>query len=111
MRRITLMPRGARLESPSPVSLFMDEHVWEQGYSRIMGLPASGPLRRFWQHYYGASAEMVISGGSLIAMQQEITAAMPHCNTLPEVQQFLGDLAALCGEAQAQRGSLQVIAD
>lgn len=111
MRQIILTSKAPRLEAPGAINLPMDEAVWESGYSRIIGMPQHALLHRFWQHYYGASAEMVWKGADLSQLREEITAALPDCLGHPDVTKFLLRLATLCDQAHSEKGSLQVIAD
>jgi len=111
MRRIIQVPGGGRPETPGLPSLPMDESVWEDGYSLIIDELKEGALQRFWKHYYGASAEMVVSGDDLIALRKDIMAAVQGCESKRAVVDFLLDLARMCARAHRQKHSLHVIAD
>jgi hypothetical protein len=111
MRRIIQVPEGVRPETPDLPSLPMDESVWEDGYSLVIDELKDGALQRFWKHYYGASAEMVVSGHDLIALRKDIMAAVPGCAGKPAVVDFLLDLARMCARAHRQKHCLHVIAD
>jgi len=89
----------------------MDESVWEDGYSLVIDELKDGALQKFWKHYYGASAEMVVSGHHLIELSKDIMAAVPSCADKPAVLDFLLDLARMCARAHRQKHSLHVIAD
>ncbi|MDQ0570515.1 hypothetical protein QFZ42_002349 [Variovorax paradoxus] len=111
MRRIIQVPEGVRPETPDLPSLSMDESVWEDGYSLVIDELAHGALQTFWKHYYGASAEMVISGQQLAEFRKEIMAAAPNCASKPAVLEFLMQLARICARARRQKHSLHVVAD
>jgi hypothetical protein len=111
MRRIIQVPEGARPETPGLPSLAMAESVWEEGYSLVIDELADGTLQTFWMHYYGASAEMVISGQQLTGFRKEIMAAAQNCTSKPAVLEFLMQLARICARARRQKHSLHVIAD
>ena len=98
-------------DTPDLPSLSMDESIWEDGYSLVIDELKQGVLQKFWKHYYGASAEMVVSGHELTAFRKEIMAAVPGCADEPAVLGFLLDLARMCARAQRQKHSLHVIAD
>ena len=98
-------------DTPDLPSLSMDESIWEDGYSLVIDELKQGVLQKFWKHYYGASAEMVVSGHELTAFRKEIMAAVPGCADEPAVLGFLLDLARMCSRAHRQKHSLHVIAD
>ena len=89
----------------------MQESVWEDGYSLVIDELASGTLQTFWTHYYGASAEMVISGHELVEFRKEIMAVAPSCVGKSAVLDFLVELTRMCARAHHDKQSLHVIAD
>ncbi|KQU89130.1 hypothetical protein ASC78_22955 [Variovorax sp. Root318D1] len=111
MRRIIQAPEGMEPETPGLPSLPMDESIWEDGYSLVIDELKQGALQKFWKHYYGASAEMVLSGDDLAALRKDIMAVVPGCADKPAVAGFLLDLARMCSRAHRQKHSLHVIAD
>jgi len=111
MRRIIQAPEGMQPDTPGLPALSMDESVWEDGYSLVIDELKQGALQKFWKHYYGTSAEMVLSGDDLSALRKDIMAAVPGCANKPAVVGFLLDLARLCSRAHRQQHSLHVIAD
>ena len=111
MRRIILVPDGVKPETPGLSALPMDESIWEDGYSLVIDELQHGTLQKFWKHYYGASAEMVIAGPALTEFRNDVMAATPRCVAKPAVGEFLVALARLCGMAHRRRQSLHVIAD
>lgn len=111
MRRIILAPDGTRPHTPNLPSLPMEESVWEDGYSLVIDEQETGTLQTFWKHYYGASAEMVISGPALTAFRKDIMAVAPVCADKPVVLDFLLDLARMCARARREKSSLHVMAD
>jgi hypothetical protein len=111
MRRIILVPEGERPEAPGLACLPMDEAVWEDGYSLVVNEMSRGMLQVFWKHYYGASAEMVVSGDPLTELRKDILAVTPACKDKPAVLEFLVSLSRMCSRARRQGGSLHVIAD
>ena len=100
-----------RPETPGLPSLPMDESIWEDGYSLVIDELKQGVLQKFWKHYYGASAEMVVSGDGLAVLRKDILAAVPVCTDKPAVVGFLLDLARMCARARRSKHSLHVIAD
>ena len=89
----------------------MAESVWEDGYSLVIDELADGTLQTFWKHYYGASAEMVVSGPALTVFRKEIMAVAPSCSGKPAVFGVLVELARMCARAHREKHGLHVIAD
>jgi len=111
MRRVLLIPAGARPIDPGLSSLSMDDSVWENGYPMIVGKNRHGLLQDFWRHYYGASAEMFIPADQLLELHNDIMAAIPACAGELQVLRFLSDLGRICLLAHGEGAGLQVIAD
>lgn len=111
MRRVLLISSDHSSLQQATAVLPMDECVWETGYPLIMHPAACGMLQAFWQHYYGASAELQLSGEKLLEFRTDIMAALPQCDGAPDVRRFLQQLAAMCLRAHANVMYLQVIAD
>ena len=68
MRRVCLVPRGARLEDPQVDCLPMEESVWERGYTLVIDEVKRGVLQDFWKNYYGAAAEMAMSSNQVVPL-------------------------------------------
>jgi hypothetical protein len=111
MRRVFLVPPGARPEDPGVDCLPMDEEVWERGYTLVIDEVKRGLLQDFWKNYYGASAEMAMSGDRLMELRKDIMAITPDCLCEPTVFRFLVQLTRMCVRAYSVQGSLQVVAD
>ncbi len=111
MRRVLLVPAGARPVDPGLNSLSMDEQVWENGYPLVVGKAPHGLLQDFWRHYYGASAEMFVASDQLLELHSDIMAAIPACVGEMPVLRFLNDLGRMCLQAHGDGNGLQVIAD
>jgi hypothetical protein len=111
MRRVCLVPQGGRLEDPQVDCLPMEEAVWERGYTLVIDEVKRGLLQDFWKNYYGASAEMAMSGNRLMELRKDIMAITPDCLGEPAVFQFLVKLTRMCVRAYSVQGTLQVVAD
>jgi len=111
MRRVLLVPAGARPVDPGLNSLSMDEQVWENGYPLVVGKARHGLLQAFWRHYYGASAEMFVASDQLLELHNDIMATIPACVGEMPVVRFLNDLGRMCLQAHGDGSGLQVIAD
>lgn len=111
MRRVVLIPAGARPDTPGLRFLPMDEQVWESGYPLVVGKMQQGLLQDFWRHHYSSCPEIFVCGALLLQMHNDILTVMPRCLFAEPVQRFLGDLGKMCLRAHGQGGGLQVVAD
>ncbi len=109
VRRVLLVPPGARLEDPRVTCLPMEERVWESGYTLVIDEVKRGLLQDFWKHYYGSSAEMDVSGVQLMEFRKDIMAVTPECVGQPAVLRFLVELGRMCVQAYRQDASLRVV--
>ncbi|NVM86501.1 hypothetical protein FHT32_000124 [Variovorax sp. SG517] len=110
-RRVFMVPPGARLEDPDVDCLPMAETVWERGYTLVIDEVKRGLLQDFWKNYYGASAEMAMSGNRLMELRKDIMAITPDCLGEPAVFQFLVQLTRMCVRAYSVQGTLQVVVE
>ena len=111
MRQLLLSTRA----SPGLViaGLGMEETVWEDGYVRVMHLSTGRPLAAFWRHYYGSSAEMLLTPELLPELLADIAGLLQDTTLPPAVTAFLSGMRDLCERAlqAATSTQLAVIAD
>lgn len=93
--------------------LEMDEAVWEDGYALVMRLPSHRPLVAFWRHYYGSSAEMLLTPELLPDLLADLDRLLRNHGLLPPMTEFLSGMRDLCEHAlrAAKTAALSVIAD
>lgn len=111
MRRLLLRERAQ--PQAVLVALAMEEAVWEDGYRRVMRLPADRPLVAFWRHYYGSSAEMLLTPELLPALLDDLDLLLQDASLPPPMTAFLHGMRALGERALhlAATTTLSVIAD
>lgn len=93
--------------------LEMDETVWEDGHARVMRMPPQRPLVAFWRHYYGSSAEMLLTPALLPDLLDDLDGLLQDPGLPPAMTAFLSGMRALCERAlhAARSATLAVIAD
>ena len=111
MRQLLLSTRavpGAIVER-----LGMEETVWEDGYARVMRLRPGRPLVAFWRHYYGSSAEMLLTPALLPHLLDDIDGLLQDPALPPPMTAFLSGMRDLCARALREAATVQlaVIAD
>ncbi|MFT7772809.1 hypothetical protein [Roseateles sp.] len=93
--------------------LGMEESVWEDGHARVMLLGPGRPLAAFWLHYYGSSAEMLLTPEQLPRLLEDIDHLLRDTRLPPQMTSFLRRMRNLCARALQAAATMQlsVIAD
>jgi len=111
MRQLLL--RQSKSPEAIMASLAMEETVWEDGYARVMRLPSHRPLVAFWRHYYGSSAEMLLTPEMLPDVLHDLGELLQDASLPPPMTAFLSGMTDLCKRAlhSGRTATLSVIAD
>jgi len=112
LKRLTLLLPGQDSQESGLSDLCLPEHLWEQGYPKVMEYcPGDRPLRSFWKHYRGPGAELALRGEDLLSLYADSLQMVLLCERNSPLAHFLDGMARHCLLAHRLRGSLHVVVD